>query len=70
MSTPCPSPAAPKSRIARDSRRTHRRLVIIGGSLAIIGAALAAFVDPAWAALAAVGGLTLLLYPETNCCAH
>lgn len=63
MSAPCPTPV-------RDSRRGHRRVVILGGTLAIAGAALAAFVDPAWSALAVAGGLLLLLYPDTNCCAR
>lgn len=42
----------------------------MGGSLAIAGAVLAALVDPAWAILAAAGGLALILFPDKSCCAR
>lgn len=54
----------PTQKAATDPRRTHRRVVVFGGALAIAGAALAAFVDPVWVSLAAAGGLLLLLYPD------
>ncbi|MCE9561560.1 MAG: hypothetical protein K8U57_05855 [Planctomycetes bacterium] len=69
MSTSCSSTAdTMKSSVASDSRQSHRRIVIVGGSLAVIGAALALFVDPAWAGLVALGGLALILFPDRNCC--
>ena len=47
-----------------DPRRAHRKVVVVCGALAIIGATLAAFVHPAWAVLAALSGLALILYPD------
>lgn len=49
---------------APNARRAHRRVVVVAGALAIVGAALAAFVDPVWVSLTAAGGLLLLLYPD------
>ena len=63
MSAPHVSTETAPARVD-DAHRTHRLTVAIGGGLAIVGAALAAFVHPAWAALAAVGGLLLLLLPD------
>jgi hypothetical protein len=63
MGTQFPTEAK-KSSVATDSRRTHRKVVVVCGALAIIGAALAAFVHPALAILAVIGGLVLLVYPD------
>ncbi len=49
---------------APNGRRAHRRVVVVGGALALVGAALAAFVDPVLVSLAAAGGFLLLLYPD------
>jgi hypothetical protein len=67
MSAPSSAPAVGRS-VKSDARRTHRWVCIVGGSLAVVGAALAAFVDPAWAALAAVGGVALIAFPDRQCC--
>jgi len=69
MFTPCTSSSdTMRSTVARDSRLAHRRIVIVSGSLAVVGAALALLVDPAWAGLVALGGLALILFPDRNCC--
>lgn len=69
MSTQCPTPAT-KTSSGADPRRMHRRVVVLAGTLAITGAALAAFVGVEWVSLAAIGGFLLLLYPDANCCSR
>ena len=57
-----PSTKAPTN----PGRRRHRFIVVLGGSLAVIGAILAIIVNPLWALLAAAGGLALLFLPDTK----
>ena len=47
-------------------RRIHRITIVAAGSLAIIGGTLALLVHPWFAAVAAVGGIWLILAPETK----
>jgi hypothetical protein len=61
--TPPPPANAPAP---ADARRRHRLVVVAAGSLAVSGAILAGFVHPAWALLAAAGGLALLLFPDRS----
>lgn len=49
----------------RDARRlAHRRICVVAGGLAVLGAVLAIAVAPAWAAVSAAGGLALLVIPD------
>ena len=57
-------PAPVKAPAAADTRRRHRLVVVVAGSLAVSGALLAGFVYPAWALLAVAGGLALVLFPD------
>ncbi len=69
MSMPCASSAGTmKASASRDSRLAYRRLVIVGGSLAVVGAALSLLVDPVWSGLAVLGGIALILLPDRHCC--
>ena len=52
-----------------DSRRAHRMTCVLAGGLALVGGILAIAIDPWFAAIAAAGGLWLILAPErTGCC--
>ena len=56
---------------ADQARRRHRWIVVLAGSSAIAGSILAIAMNPAWALLAAAGGLALLLLPDRKaCCGH
>lgn len=70
MSTPTSTPLVEKAARPRDSRRAHRWACIIGGGLAVIGGTLAAVADPLWAVLAVIGGLSLIAFPDSKCCAR
>lgn len=53
------------------SRRAHRITCVIAGSLAVAGAGMALLLNPWFATLSAVGGLWLILSPDsTNCVVH
>lgn len=49
-------------------RRIHRTTCILAGGLAIGGGVLALLVHPGFAAVSAVGGLWLILAPESKAC--
>lgn len=59
-----PTPARPVAATCSDGRRAHRLTCVLAGGLAVAGGALALLVHPWFAALAAVGGLWLILTPE------
>jgi hypothetical protein len=50
-------------------RRNHRTTCILAGGLAICGGILALLVHPGFAVVAAIGGLWLILAPESKACA-
>ena len=62
--TPWQARTEPKS----GGRRYHRLTCIIAGGLALVGGILAVSVDPWFAALAAVGGVWLIVAPEPRGC--
>ena len=68
MSTPDVSSATLNDTGAEASRWNFRSVLVLGGVLAVVGSCLAAFVNPAWAGLAALGGLVLIFAPDRPCC--
>lgn len=61
------APVQCKVRIT-NARRAHRKTITFAGGLAILGGTLALVVHPWFAAVAAVGGLWLILAPESKAC--
>lgn len=70
MSTSTSTPADESAARPRDSRRVHRWVCIIAGALAVVGGSIGAIVDPMWGIMAAVGGLSLLAFPDAKCCSR
>ncbi len=60
----------PLAALARQSatRRPHQTLCVAAGGFALVGGVLAIALDPWCAVLAAVGGLWLVLAPDTTAC--
>ncbi len=65
-----PATNAPAQRDVRNAsgRWVHRRTCILAGGLAAVGGTLALLVHPWFAAVAAVGGIWLILAPESTGC--
>ena len=51
-----------------DSRWVHRMTCVLAGGLALVGGILAIAIDPWFVALAAVGGVWLIVAPEPQGC--
>ena len=61
-----PHAVLPRSTAHCDGRRSHRLTCILVGGLALAGGVLALAVQPGFAALALVGGIWLILAPESK----
>jgi len=61
-----PNQCLPKSSPKQKGRTIHRIVVVGCGALALTGALMAWWVDPQWGWLAGLGGLGLVLCPETE----
>ena len=64
--TPTTASSVASARKTSD-RWVHRRTCILAGGLAAAGGVLGLFVHPWFVALAAVGGVWLILAPEGGC---
>ena len=61
------TPAHPQVRMP-SGRRVHRITCVAAGGLAVVGGTLALLVHPWFVAFAAVGGVWLILAPESTGC--
>ena len=60
------TPVSPNVRMP-SSRRIHRIICVVAGALAAVGGVLALVVHPWFVAIAALGGISLILSTESKC---